>query len=112
MKSMPAGGYRVPVVLGRQLLTRHAAHVVAMPRSPSLREFIIGYCLHCRYASEDDAPAAVAQEQHPGLNLHAVAVSMQAAQQPEEVVLFCGIIDFLQVGLGVGAAVLPFPILH
>ncbi|GAB4813493.1 hypothetical protein N2152v2_000539 [Parachlorella kessleri] len=49
-----------------------------------------------RYASEDDAPTAVAQEQHPGLNLHAVAVSMQAAQQPEEVVLFCGIIDFLQ----------------
>ncbi len=47
-------------------------------------------------------PAAAVETRHLGTGLPAVAVSQQAGQQAEEVLLFFGIIDFLQVGRNVG----------
>ena len=49
-------------------------------------------------APSSSEPAAAAR--HLGTGLPAVAVSQQAGQPAEEVLLFFGIIDFLQVGAG------------
>lgn len=49
-------------------------------------------------APSSSEPAAAAR--HLGTGLAAVAVSQQAGQPAEEVLLFFGIIDFLQVGAG------------
>lgn len=50
-----------------------------------------------RFSTEEEGGAEPAGPEQPGLNLPALALSNQDAQPPEEVVLFCGIIDFLQV---------------
>lgn len=62
----------------------------------------------CRLTSEDEREGQAAPEQ-PGLNLPGVALSRQAGQPAEDVVLFCGIIDFLQVCVCVCVVCVDFP---
>jgi hypothetical protein len=49
-------------------------------------------------ASTEDEAAAAAATAGGSPSIPAVALGRQAGQQPEEVLLFVGIIDFLQVG--------------